>query len=56
MDGQQGDDSMENVTTFWYLRKPLDQTDFYLAAVRWNIMKTFYQDENNVVLVENSVE
>ena len=39
MDGGEGDERVENVTTFQYLRRPLDQTDDNWLAVRRNIMR-----------------
>ena len=38
LDGEEGDEIVENVLTFWYLGRPLDQTDDYWPAMRRNII------------------
>ena len=39
LDGEEGDERVENVPTFRYLGRPLDKTDDDWKAVRWNIMR-----------------
>ena len=39
LDGEEGDERVENVRTFRYLGRPLDQTDDDWTAVRRNIMR-----------------
>ena len=39
LDGEEGDEIVENVPTFQYLGRPLDQTDDDWPAVRQNIMR-----------------
>ena len=40
LDGEEGDERVDNVPTFRYLGRPLDQTDDDCTAVRQNIMCT----------------
>ena len=40
LDGEEGDERVDNVPTFRYLGQPLDQTDDDWPAVRQNIMCT----------------
>ena len=37
--GEGGEEIVENETTFWYLRRPIDQKDYGWPAVRQNIMR-----------------
>ena len=39
LDGEEGDERVENVTTFRYLGQPLEQTDDDWTAVRRNIIR-----------------
>ena len=39
IDRKEGDDILENVPTFRYLGRPLDQMDDYCPAMRRNIMQ-----------------
>ena len=39
LEGGEGDERVENVTTFWYLGRTLDQTYDYWSAVQRNIMR-----------------
>ena len=39
LDGEKGDERVENVQTFRYLGRPLDQTYDYWTDVRRNIMR-----------------
>ena len=38
LDGEEGDNRVDNVPTFLYLGRPLDQTDYDWLYVRQNIM------------------
>ena len=39
LDGEEGDERVENIPTFRYLGKTLDQTDDYWPDVQQNIMR-----------------
>ena len=39
-DGEEGDERVNNVPTFWYLGQPIDQTGDDFPALRQNIMHT----------------
>ena len=38
LEGGEGEERLENVTTFWYLGMLLDKMDDDWSTVRWNIM------------------